>query len=159
MIIADGLNELWIRHDRQKSRVTIAEIRTAVASTEDLAMIAARFIEQRRGRLTQLLAPQQPQLVLMATPLLMEEGRVDVNDPRIRDLLKAPPSYRQVVCQILSTASAQVRHTINGLRAALADVSRLEINLSGISDPYLISVTMPGARGYELGSGPRGRFG
>lgn len=128
MVVADGLNELWIRHDRQKSRMAIAEIRAAVTSTEDLAMRAERFIEQRAVRLipSQVSPPLRPQLLLMGTPILMEEGRVDIRDSSVEDLLKRPPSYRGRGSMLLSDPSAMIRFTVNGRRAMLADISRLE---------------------------------
>src|SRR5205823_2632998 len=67
MIKHEGLTDFWIRHDRQKSRMSIAQIRAAITATEGLEMKVERLIEERRvaisGRRDFIYA-------LMATPLL-----------------------------------------------------------------------------------------
>jgi predicted HTH transcriptional regulator len=47
MITFGGATDFWIRHDRQKSRMSIAEVRSAISATEDLEMKAAAYIEYR----------------------------------------------------------------------------------------------------------------
>jgi predicted HTH transcriptional regulator len=48
MVTYDGANDFWKRHDRQKSRMSIGEVRTAVTMTEDLESKAERLLESRR---------------------------------------------------------------------------------------------------------------
>jgi len=48
MVTYDGANDFWKRHDRQKSRMSVAEVRTAVSMTEDLESKAERYLEERR---------------------------------------------------------------------------------------------------------------
>jgi predicted HTH transcriptional regulator len=36
MVTYQGANEFWMRHDRQKSKMSVAELRTAVTMTEEL---------------------------------------------------------------------------------------------------------------------------
>jgi len=47
MITFEGMTDFWIRHDRQKSRMSIAELRTAATSTEGAEMKAQEFSDSR----------------------------------------------------------------------------------------------------------------
>jgi predicted HTH transcriptional regulator len=80
MITFEGANDFWIRHDRQKSRMSIAEVRTAVTMTEELERKVERFLEDRRRGWAE---EEKTIFVLSATPLLLEEGRIAVTDVRL----------------------------------------------------------------------------
>ena len=127
MVKIDAATEFWIRHDRQKSPMSTAEIRTAVLATEDLVVKAEQFITQRRDRLC---GGTRFRLILIGTPLLLQE-RLEVPDERVRQLLAAPPSYRPGAGVTLSRADARIEPTINGLQATEDKVYRLEVFRNG----------------------------
>lgn len=127
MITFDGKTDFWIRHDRQNSRMSIAELRTALRATEDLAMKAEAFLEQRR----QLWAPRRPLvLTLTATPLLLEDGRVDISDPGIAALLQAPPALRLGNSELTYRTSV-VAPTVRGIASVKDQLTRLELFRNG----------------------------
>lgn len=84
MVVAENANELWIRHERQKSRMTIDEIRGAIAASEDLEMKAERFVQQRRDHLHE----NAGRFAVTVTPLTLEAGRIDVHSPEVKTLLR-----------------------------------------------------------------------
>ena len=114
MITFQGGTEFWVRHDRQKTRMSMAEIRTALGATEDLELKAERFIAERRHQLT---PGRECRFVLMGTPLLLEGGRVDITDRRLHDLLQAPPRARPRGGAELAGQYAVVRPSMRGLRS------------------------------------------
>jgi hypothetical protein len=130
MIKFEGLTDFWIRHDRQKSRMSIAEIRSAIMATEDLTMKVEQFIADRRHAVW---SPPKAELTyaLMATPLLLEDGRVDISNPRLRALLQAVPTYRAAGGANISSDYARIRPTLHGVRAAEEDTTTLEVFRTG----------------------------
>jgi Putative DNA-binding domain len=125
MVTANGATEFWIRHDRQKSRMSIAEIRTAITTTEDLEMRAERFIALRRQAASAGI--NHMLFVLMGTPLLIEDGRVDMSDRRIAELLRNPPTFRPGSGARLSHPGATVEPTMHGLRAVDHEIRMLHV--------------------------------
>jgi hypothetical protein len=131
MITFQGATEFWIRHDRQNVRMSIAEIRAATTATEDLAVKVDRFI---RGRLDVLDKYGRELVLLMATPLLLEDGRIDTGDPRLAKALeRVPESRRQGGVWLSDSFHSTVVPTLRGLAARTGDpVSRvLEVYRSG----------------------------
>ena len=127
MITFEGKTDFWTRHDRQNSRMTIAELRTALRATEDLAMKAEAFLEQRR----QLWAARRPMvLTLMATPLLIEDGRIDISDPRIVALVREPPSHRPNNSP-LAYQNGSVGPTLRGVASFKDQLAHLEVFRNG----------------------------
>lgn len=127
MITFQGGTEFWVRHDRQKARMSIAEIRTALGATEELELKAERFIAERRHQLT---PGRESRFVLMGTPLLLEGGRVDITDRRLHELLQDPPRARLHGVE-LSGQYAVVRPSMKGLRAQVEATSTLEVFRNG----------------------------
>jgi len=131
MITFGGATDFWIRHDRQKSRMSIAEVRAAISATENLEMKAATYIEERR-RATRAMVPSGDVLFTMfGTPLSLTPGVVDVSAEDVRRLLSHPPSYRARGGVTLSDNGARLRPSMAGVRALVRDVARLEIFRSG----------------------------
>jgi hypothetical protein len=135
-----GGTDFWVRHDRQKSRMSIAEIRTALGATEELELKAERFIAERRHQLT---PGRESRFVLMGTPLLLEGGRVDITDRRLHELLQTPPCARPRGVD-LAGQYAVVRPSMRGLRSQVEATSTLEVFRNGhvefvlLDESYLI---------------------
>jgi hypothetical protein len=119
MVTFGGPTDFWVRHDRQKSRMSIAEIRTAITTTEDLVVKLERFIEGRRSHLAPLRL-----LAVMATPLLLEEGRIDVLDDQVTRLLRQPPSYRTAAQGGITLTDEARPRTIPTLRGVMVQDER-----------------------------------
>jgi len=131
MVTFDGVTELWIRHDRQKSRMSVAELRTAVLATEDAEMRAERFGASRIANARQRSAV----FMLAATPLLLEDGRVTIDDERVARLLRQPPAIRpQAAGAVLALPGCEVQPTLRGLAAVSRGVQELEVFRNGHVD-------------------------
>ena len=128
MITFQGATDFWVRHDRQKSRMSIAEIRAAITATEDFEMKAEKLIEQRRQILPQ--PPWRAVFALTGTPLLLEPGRVDISERRLANLLKAPPTFRPQGGVALAYED-RVEPTVRGLKTASGSSQRLEVFRNG----------------------------
>jgi Schlafen, AlbA_2 len=154
MITFKGATDFWIRHDRQKSRMSITEIRAAVTTTQELGMKVEQFVEQRR-QLVMELRPQ-PIFGLMATPLLLEEGRVDISEPGLSELLKDPPAVRQLggSVRLAYAHAAQVIPTVRGLAALEEDKQVLEVFRSG----HVEFLVFPQGRSRLADMGPKRRI-
>jgi hypothetical protein len=91
-------------------------------------MKAERFIADRRRQLT----PRGGlRFALMGTPLLLEDGRVDITDRRLHQLLQEPPRTRKRGGAELSGPYAVVRSSLKGLRAQEKATSTLDMFRSG----------------------------
>jgi hypothetical protein len=124
MITFEGRNDFWVRHDQQKGRMSIAEVKAAVTSTEDLTMKAERFIDARRSHVSPY------GLAITGTPLSLEEGRVDISDPRLVQLLREPPPARGVEDVLFLESGGRVMPSIRG-RVRRSQEESLEIFRSG----------------------------
>jgi len=127
MVTFGGVTDFWIRHDRQKSRMSMAELRTAVLATEDAEMKAERFGESRIANALQRGAA----FMLGATALLLEDGRVSTEDERVAKLLREPPTFRPVVGAALSIPGCEVHPTLRGLASVARNVQELELFRNG----------------------------
>jgi Putative DNA-binding domain len=127
MITYDGATDFWVRHDRQKSRMSIAEVRMAVTTTEDAEMKVEHF---SRARITNA-HERNVAFMLAATPLLLEDGRLAIDDQRLLMLLRRPPAYRPRVGVGLAGDTSDVQPTLRGLAADTQGVRGLEVFRNG----------------------------
>lgn len=116
MITFRGATDFWLRHDDQKGRMSVAEIRTATTATEDLVMKVERFIEERRRAMWS--QRTGPLFGLTATPLLLEEGRFSVSDQRLLNFLRDPPTHRSIAGNAtVADPRGTIQPSIFGLRS------------------------------------------
>jgi hypothetical protein len=205
MITFQGATEFWIRHDRQNVRMSIAEIHSAVSATEDLAVKVDEFI---RARMQAWEQGGRELFALMATPLLLEEGRVDAGDPRLAQALERAPERRRAGGVWLSDPMhGRVVPTLRGravqedtpsrilevYRSGHVEFLLLDLNsmayqekegaeikirgwavaeylahftrflktvrdLAGITDPYILTVSLRGCSGWVLHQRAQGSF-
>src|SRR5262249_31256505 len=127
MITFDGATDFWIRHDRQKSRMSMAELRMAVTATEDAEMKTQRFGESRIANALN----RRAAVMLGASPLLLEDGRVSIDDERLPILLRRPPTFRPQVGVALSTDRCDVHPTLRGLAGLTPGFQELEVFRNG----------------------------
>ncbi len=126
MITAEGANELWIRHDRQKSRMSIGEVRATVTVTEELQVKTESFVASR----LQSFRSRSCAFSVSGTPLLLEEGRIDIADTNLRALMQGAPAYRQTEA-VLADRRAELYPTLRGVTSVYPDLKTLEVFRNG----------------------------
>jgi hypothetical protein len=132
MVTYDRATDFWIRHDRQKSRMSLAEIRAAVIAREDAVTKVENFVRKRHRALRSLEpVPQIPMLTLTATPLFLEEGGVDVAAEGILELVKSPPAFRSRAAGQLGGSYPHAMPTLHGIRHGETVKKRLEVFRTG----------------------------
>jgi len=94
LITFGGLYQFWIRHDRQKSRMTIEEIKEAFLKNNNMMENTKEFMNERREEILQDIS-SSPFYILSATPLDISREFIDISDMNLRKLLKCPPSSRR----------------------------------------------------------------
>jgi len=92
MITFNNLNQFWIRGGRENRLMSVEEIKYACRITQNIFQDLNEFLEDRR-RAFQAELPQYPVIRTTATPLLVEEDVVDIQNEAIRLALTNPPSY------------------------------------------------------------------
>ena len=92
MITFKGLNQFWVRHDRQKSRMSIHEIKEACLRNEGAMERLEHFLDQRKIKIRKDL--QNSRLIVSATPVFLTQEIVDIQDSVLRELLRNPPNQR-----------------------------------------------------------------
>lgn len=93
LITFKGLNQFWIRHDRQKSKMTVEEIRDAFLKNFRLTKNVEKFLKERREQLVIDLSEKRC-YILSAFPLGIYNEFVDIKDADLREKLKTPPNER-----------------------------------------------------------------
>jgi len=96
MITFKGLHQFWVRHDRQKSRMSVHEIKEACIRNENAMERLERFLGERQDRFKSLYTPKVGDacLFVSATPLFPTQEIVDVRDSALREILYRPPNQK-----------------------------------------------------------------
>ncbi len=87
MITFKGLNQFWFRHDRQKSPMSVHEIRETCSRVEMLSTRIAEFLEKRLVDAIAISAGR-PTLTVSLTPLLVAKEIVDIKDKQLREIIR-----------------------------------------------------------------------
>jgi len=90
MVTFKGLNQFWIRHDRQKSCMSTDEIRDACLKNLNLSQTLKEFITNRNNECLEEFN-NQPNYVIGASPIVTNQDIVDILDQNIRNMLKNLP--------------------------------------------------------------------
>lgn len=94
IITYKGLYQFWIRHDRQKSRMSIEEIGDAFIRTENMRKDIEEFIEWRKKEILEEIKANAS-YVIGAGPIMVKDDIIDISDKNIRGLLENPPNQRR----------------------------------------------------------------
>jgi hypothetical protein len=96
MITFKGLHQFWVRHDRQKSRMSVHEIKEACIRNENAMERLERFIGERQDLFKALYTPKMGDacLFVSATSLFPTQEIVDVRDSALREMLYRPPNQK-----------------------------------------------------------------
>jgi len=87
MVTFKGLNQFWVRHDRQKSPMSVHEIREKCMRVEMLTTRVTEFLEKRLADLPSF-ANGHPTLTISLTPLLIERETVVTQDQKLRHMIR-----------------------------------------------------------------------
>ncbi len=91
MITFKGLNQFWIRHDRQKKKMSVEEIKDNFLKTAHWLGDTKSFFKKQHEEVLSEIGPI-PYIVLGALPLgLLNEEFVNIGDINLRDKLKKSP--------------------------------------------------------------------
>ena len=128
MVTFKGLNQFWKRHDRQKSRMSAAEIKEACNATEQLMIKMEQFLERRKENVLKN-ASGKPLYLISTTPYFLGDDLIDIYDQNIRALITHPPDQRTggrtVEC------SSLVMPSLNGLISEYTGYKSLEMFRNG----------------------------
>jgi Putative DNA-binding domain len=92
MVTFKGLNQFWIRHDRQKSPMSIHEIKDTCLKVEGIMEKLEIFLANRRQGILEDIG-NIPHYVVSVTPLFVGSSAVDIHDKTLRNLLENPPPF------------------------------------------------------------------
>ncbi len=118
-----GLYQFWIRHDRQKTRMSFDEIRDAIIRGEEDLSWSHDFLKQRRKK------HGDGALLLNAMPIKREKEVFNTRDEKIRELMQQTPGDRRSGWTFTFNQGT-VRPTLHGL-IAISDISSLELFRNG----------------------------
>ena len=113
MIVFKGLNQFWIRHDRQKSKMAVEEIRDAFLKSEDIISEIRDFLNKRQKEILEEIG-DTPFHVIGTVPIMLKDEIIDITDDNIRDFLQRPP-YQEGQDWNLIFSFIKPRPTLYGL--------------------------------------------
>ncbi len=93
MVTFKGINQFWTRHDRQKSPMSIHEIREACLKVEGLMEKLERFLEKRKEAIRAAIG-SLPYYIVSLTPVFVDTEVLDIKDSKLKDILFNPPDQR-----------------------------------------------------------------
>lgn len=114
-IVFKGLNQFWIRHDRQKTAMSVDEIRDAFLKSSAITESAEAFLEKRKKDLIED-AGGKSVFCLAAYPLGVANEIVDISDEQIREKLRNPSYNRPSGWGFKFPHDSTAFPTINGLK-------------------------------------------
>lgn len=141
LITFRGLNQFWIRHDRQKSKMSVDEIRDMFVKTENLIQRVRDFLSIRRTEIIEELKGR-PYMVIGALPLFSSAKEiVDVRDGTIRNILVEDPNQRYTGWSFNFEGYGHVHPTLEGLIAYprnAADQQSLRLHRNGYFETKIL---------------------
>lgn len=127
MITYKGLYQFWIRHDRQKSRMSVDEIRDVILKTENLYADIKKFVNERKREILEEIG-EKPYYVMGAVPLMtVKQEVVDVLNPNIRDMLKSPAEQIDDGFNFNHGSNGKLHCTLYGIWSGMEDYESTEL--------------------------------
>jgi len=90
MVTFRGINQFWARRDRQKTPLSVYEIKETCLKVERLMEKLERFIGQRKQEIREKITAS-PYFAMSVTPLFVDKEIVDFQDTQLRNLLTGTP--------------------------------------------------------------------
>lgn len=139
-----GLYQFWVRHDRQKTKMSVDEIKEAFLRNASGLKQSNKLTEDR---LRAVQARGVSTLLITATPLRLESELFEINNQPLRGLLQDLPGGRYGGWDF-NTMSFQTRPSLNGL--TLGD-PRLGFQLELYRNGYFEArITLQESRHYKV---------
>ncbi|MDD3939695.1 MAG: ATP-binding protein, partial [Patescibacteria group bacterium] len=129
MITFSGINQFWIRHDRQKMPMSIDEIQGSIINTSNTTKdIQSSFVIQKR--IIELQSNNQPSLAIGVSPLPRDNEIIDILESNLRDLLSNGSTERQDGVNF-NFSREQARPSYNGLTIGSNDFRKIDLHRDG----------------------------
>ncbi|MDI6716862.1 MAG: ATP-binding protein [Actinomycetota bacterium] len=93
MVLYKGLYQFWIRHDRQKSKMSVDEIRDAFLRVESFTKQIDSFLREQK-QAARNSSQGKALYVIGAAPVILDDATVDITDSQIREIITTPPVRR-----------------------------------------------------------------
>ncbi len=132
MVTYQGLNQFWVRHDRQKSKMSVEEIADLFLHTRSLVHDAQSFLKQRRIEILKEINGDA-YYVIGALPLLVTGEIVDITDTRLRELMKCRPGQERsgFYLNFSRPSHLEPHPTLFGLEIKIGRSMRLQVFRNG----------------------------
>lgn len=130
-----GLYQFWKRHDRQKSRMSVEEIKDAILKNDRGSQDTGKFIQERL-RLRKL---EGRIFVISAMPVKSERQLFEISNSQVHDVLRHSDSERHGGWNF-NFAHSYARPTLHGLRIVLGDGQAVGKSLDFFRNGYLEGV-------------------
>ena len=132
MITFKHLYQCWRRHGRQKNIMAIDEIREVCLKVENIRKDLEDFLEERKRKVIES-EPNAPLLLVLATPLIVKDDKIDIFAPELREFLENPPKIKngQVNLEFNSRYGPNWRPTLYGIKGEEQPLKSMEIFRNG----------------------------
>jgi hypothetical protein len=136
MVIFQQEDRCWIRHGRQKMKMSIEEIREACSRVDRLFEDVETFLSKQSERASSLAVrnPGTPILRIGLTPLDIRREKLDLSRVDLRSLMKDPPRTRPSGHFIHWPLGTEPEPTIRGLQISCQNLETLELFQNGYSE-------------------------
>lgn len=138
MVMYKGLNQFWVRHDRQKGKMSVEEIGDAFLKTRTILEDLKSFLKHRRESV-QADFEAEPLILIGAGPMIVQEEFVDIMDARVRKVLEQAPSIRSGGwSEYLYESTGRLIPTLQGVKSGAKDNAELEIFRNGYLEARIL---------------------
>ncbi len=127
-----GLHQFWVRHDRQKTRMSTDEIKDAILKSHQSGEETQKLVDDRMQAIK---AAGGTKLVLTATPIKLESNLFKIDDEALRALLKDSPE--RYGGWNFNFPYEQIKPSLHGLKIGTQGAKILEFYRNG----YLEGIT------------------
>jgi len=130
MITFQGLNQFWIRHNKNKFLMSIEEIRESCSRTENIWKNIRDFLDEREKEIIEEIA-DEPCFVIGSSTSILNENIVDIRDVGIRDFLNNPPGQTRDCNLNFRQYGSLATPTLFGLKIGDPNDSSIELFRNG----------------------------
>lgn len=148
MVVIANEDRCWVRHGKQKMRMSIAELRESCIRVEGLLKATEAFLRDRSMAATKGFTLDQEKCLLRVTvtPLALVERFESTNDS-VRRLLREPPNMRPHGWTV--TTRAEPRSNLHGLRCEVPEDRCVDIHRTGHLE-FRVLIEIDGERNVRI---------
>lgn len=145
MITFAGINQFWVRHDRQKMPMSIDEIQGSIINTSNTTKEIQSFFVIQKG-IIEIESNNQPILAIGVSPIPQDNEIIDILDAELREILTNGPTERQGGVNF-NFSRYKAMPSYYGLSVGSNDFRKIDLHRNGymqaISKLYLNEETIP----------------